>query len=86
MKTKIKDAVVMAMMVLAGLLAVAGATGCDQTYVPGIGYVNPWLTSAYYGVPSATYHDPTAEIQSVAAYRGAAMENSMAGWDDFINQ
>ena len=51
MKTKIKDITAIAMMVLAGLLAVAGSTGCDQTYVPGIGYVNPWYTSAYYGVP-----------------------------------
>jgi len=84
MKAKVKDVATLAVLVLAGLAAVVGSTGCDEMWVDGIGYVNPWYTSAYYGVPAATYYDPTAEIQSAAEYRGAVMQEVADNFDGFI--
>ncbi len=86
MNANLKETAVKAVLVLAGLVTVLGSTGCDETWVNGIGWVDPWYTSAYYGVPEATYYDPTNEIQSVIEYRGAAMETAANNFSDFIMQ
>jgi hypothetical protein len=86
MKRNIKNLAVKAIMVLAGFSALAASTGCDEYWATGLGMVDPWYTSGYYGVPEATYYDPTNEIQGVIEYRQSAMDASAAGWSDFILQ
>ncbi len=86
MKWNIKNTAVMAVMVLAGLVTVVGSAGCDEYFVPGIGLVDPWYTSGYFGVPDATLYNPYNEIQGAIDYRLGAMENAANGWDEFIRQ
>ncbi len=86
MNQRTKNTALTAAMLLIGLATVVGSTGCDEYWVPGIGPVNPWYTSGYYGVPDATYYNPYNEIQDVIEYRQGAMEAAADGWSDFILQ
>jgi len=62
-----------------GLIAVVGATGCDDLLTAG-------LTGNYFGYPGTSFYDPTELISGVSDYRWSAMDRSNAGWDAYIRQ
>ena len=86
MNRNIKNVAAMMLLALVGVAIAAGSAGCDEVWGTGLGFVDPWYTSGYYGVPGTTYYDPTNEIQGAVDYRLDAMETAANGWDEFIRQ
>jgi hypothetical protein len=80
-----------AVMAGAMLATLTLLSGCDIAGLAGLsnlagslGGLSGWDTSYYY--PSSTLYDPTADIQSVNAYRQEVYDNANAAWDDYIRE
>lgn len=82
MAPKMNGTAAKVLMVLAGVLCLAAASGCDMLGL------SPYVGTGYWGndYPDWGLYDPYNDIQSVIDYRQDVMDWSANAWDEYIRE